>query len=187
MWGTLWRWETDILPGESTPSEHGPICHLAHSASCFGSLSVFFPVSLFCPLTSPSCLLLHGLQGLFLFSSVRSKQVGEALSVPSSSPHHGGPAGNVPRSLLRAFAKVFTAYFLIYVAFLCSSSSICDSARVSLTISPLYVRHLAAWISVCLFNAATCFIPINSAFMNLCLLEESLKSWLQYNLVESRH
>lgn len=47
MWGTLWRWETDILPGESTPSEHGPICHLAHSASCFGSLSVFFPVSLF--------------------------------------------------------------------------------------------------------------------------------------------
>lgn len=98
----------------------------------------------FLPLTSPSCLLLHGLQGLFLFSSVRSKQVGEALSVPSSSPHHGGPAGNVPRSLLRAFAKVFTAYFLLYVAFLCSSSSICDSARVCLTISPLYVRHLAA-------------------------------------------
>lgn len=41
IWRTLWPWETDILPGESTPSELGPICHLAHSASCFGLLSVF--------------------------------------------------------------------------------------------------------------------------------------------------
>lgn len=75
----------------------------------FGSLSVF--LSLFCPLTPPSSPLLYSLQGLFLFSSLRSKQVGEALSVPSSCLHRGGPAGNVPRSLLQAFPKVLLLIF----------------------------------------------------------------------------
>lgn len=67
-----------------------------------------FSLLLFCPPTSPCCPRLHG---LFLFSSLRSKRVGEALSVPSRCQHHGGPAGKVPRSLLHALVKVSTSYF----------------------------------------------------------------------------
>lgn len=100
-----------------------------------------FSLSLsFCPLTSPSCQLLYSLQGLFLFSSLRSYQIGGALSVPSNCLHCGSPTGTVPHSQLQALPDVFILFifyclFLLYVACFYLSSSICHSALLSLSFS----------------------------------------------------